>query len=57
MAYLCRRVGGRECDCCMECVGGAQAECPFCGSTLWEVRYRREGEIIGCSECITAEEE
>ncbi len=53
MAYLCRRQDGKECDCCMECVGERLfIACPVCGGTDCTVFYWREEEILGCDGCI-----
>jgi len=30
-----------------------EEKCPICGSTEYYVRYKRDGEIIGCSDCIS----
>lgn len=53
MAYLCRRISQKECDCCMACVQGEEdAVCPYCGSRGCETFYLRDGVILGCEDCI-----
>lgn len=53
MGYMCLRVSGKECDCCMECRGGqSEISCPECGSTICEYLYYKDGEVIGCDDCI-----
>ncbi len=55
MALVCV-TGCRECTGCMVC-RETQDEpvCPLCGSTRCDYLYRRDGEIIGCEDCIRRE--
>lgn len=59
MAYLCVKNNRIECDCCGECRGGHsdhEPECPICGSTNCDYFYKKDGEIIGCDDCIERED-
>jgi len=51
MAYTCTLTGCGECDGCGEC-NKAKYDCPMCGAKEPEKLYKRDGEYIGCSDCI-----
>lgn len=51
MAYMCKLYSGKECDACGDCEEKIQP-CPECGSEEYYKLLERDGEIIGCTDCI-----
>ena len=51
MAYPCKLSGVGECDGCGKC-NKARYICPVCESEEPKKLYEKDGEIIGCSDCI-----
>ena len=54
MAYMCKLYSGKECDACGDCEEKATS-CPECGSETYDWIYKKDSEIIGCSDCIDRE--
>jgi rRNA maturation endonuclease Nob1 len=50
MAYRCILAPSQECTGCGECE--KTERCPYCGSRDYSTLYKREGQVIGCSDCI-----
>lgn len=50
MAYPCK-LGLGECDGCGYCNRPSYV-CPICDAGEPEKLYKRDGDIIGCSDCI-----
>lgn len=51
MAYTCVLTGCGECDGCGEC-RKPKFVCPVCDAEEPEKLYKRDGDIIGCSDCV-----
>ena len=49
MAYMCRK-GYGECIGCRDCEEAII--CPVCGEEPEEYLYKRDGDVIGCDQCI-----
>lgn len=49
MAFMCL-YGYGECDACGRCE--KTILCPICGEEVTEHLFRRDGEIVGCDQCI-----